>query len=353
MKTQPPDLLQSSAGACQVETDGRRLVPPAPVSDFASGVAQIFNLLYRRFATCRAHRPLRGLRLHRAVCRIQFGDTAEYNSALRTSRRDASATLAVALSVLLCVLATSAFSPYETYLMSGRDTHVGLLAEIQPDKRPDFEAAFQQCSEKTAARRLRKAGISNTQAFTRSIEGKTYAVIYFSYQGGLGYLGAAAAFETATSSIDWTATTFPHPRAKTYDRHWLQMEWINFIHGLDVARKPSNTLMIATTVIPEKEMQYRTLHQTVWPGVVDQATRGNIRNLNVFLVELDDQLVEFLYLEYMGTDEAADDAANKADPVNQRWWKLTDACQKPFSDVKEGTWTLMDPVESAKVKGAN
>ena len=66
--------------------------------------------------------------------------------------------------------------------------------------------------------------------------------------------------------------------------------------------------------------------------------------LNVFLVELDDQLVEFLYLEYMGTNPKEDDAANKADPINQRWWKLTDACQKPFSDVKDGLWTLMTPV---------
>jgi len=255
--------------------------------------------------------------------------------------------LAVAVSCLLCALIASAFSPYESYLMSGKETHVGLLAEIKPDNRPDFEAAFQQCSEKIVARKLKKSGITSAQAFTRNIEGKDYAVIHFTYAGGLDYLGAAAAFEEATSSIDWEATSSPHPRAKTYGRHWLQMEWINFIHGLDVDRDPTSTLMIATTVIPEKEMQYRTLHQTVWPGVVDQVVRGNIRNLNVFLVELDDQLVEFLYLEYMGTDEAADDVANKADPINQRWWKLTDACQKPFSDVKEGTWTLMNPVEKA------
>jgi L-rhamnose mutarotase len=255
------------------------------------------------------------------------------------------------LLVIIGALTVSAFSPYESYLMSGRDTHVGLLAKITPDKHADFEAAFQQCSEKTVARALRKAGISNAQAFTRNIEGGEYAVLYFTYEGGLDYLGAASAFEKATGSIDWTACTSPHPRAKTYGRHWLQMEWINFIHGLDADRKPSNALMIATTVIPEKEMEYRTLHQTVGPGVVDQVVRGNIRNLNVFLVELDDQLVEFLYLEYMGDDEAADDAANKADPINQRWWKLTDACQKPFSDVKEGTWTLMNPVGSGKVNG--
>jgi hypothetical protein len=44
-------------------------------------VAQIFNLLYRRFSTCEA----RDNRARKAVpefCRLQFGDTAECNSAL-------------------------------------------------------------------------------------------------------------------------------------------------------------------------------------------------------------------------------------------------------------------------------
>lgn len=252
--------------------------------------------------------------------------------------------VAVALAVLFLVPLASAFSPYENHLRTGKATHVGLLAQVQPDKLTEFQQAFRQCEDATLCRKLKRNGITRAQAFTRNIEGHTYAVIYFTYKGGREYLGAAAAFEKATRSIDWSAFTTPHPRALTYKRHWLQMEWINFIHGLDVDRDPTSTLMIGTTVIPEMEMQYRTLHQTVWPGVVDQVVRGNIRNLNVFLVELDDQLVEFLYLEYMGQDQAADDAANQADPINQRWWKLTDACQKPFSDVKEGNWTLLDPV---------
>jgi L-rhamnose mutarotase len=253
--------------------------------------------------------------------------------------------LLLALILFASLHAGFAFSPYESYLMTGRETHVGLLAEVKPGKLSEFENAFRQCSEAKTLRKLKGAGISSAQAFTRTIEGKTYAVLYFAYAGGSNYLNAAAAFEAATKSIQWTATTESHPRAKTYGRHWLQMEWINFIRGLDVKRKPASTLMIGTTIIPEKEMEYRTLHQTVWPGVVDQVIRGNIRNLNIFLVELGDDLVEFLYLEYMGTDQAADDAANKADPINQRWWKLTDACQKPFSDVKEGIWTLMNPVK--------
>lgn len=252
---------------------------------------------------------------------------------------------AVLLSWCFCLSSVFGFSPYEAYLMSGRETHVGLIAVIHPEKRPLFENAVKKCRAESVQSQLADAGIDHVQFFTRIIEGKEYAVVYFAFGGGKQYLQAAKAFEEATRSIDWQAATYPHPRARTYARHWLQMEWINFIRGLDADRDPTSTFMIGTTVKPEKEMEYRTLHQTVWPGVVDQATRGNIRNLNIFLVELDDQLVEFLYLEYMGKDQQSDDAANKEDPINQRWWRLTDACQQPFSDVTDGIWAALSPVE--------
>jgi hypothetical protein len=46
------------------------------------GVAQIFNLLYRRIGFCEAT-PAAGLPSLRTACRLQIGDTAESNSALR------------------------------------------------------------------------------------------------------------------------------------------------------------------------------------------------------------------------------------------------------------------------------
>lgn len=240
---------------------------------------------------------------------------------------------------------TWAFSPYEAYLKSGEQTHVGLIAVVKKDSLGGLKEAFKSIHDPTTENRLKDGKIDRVQAFTRTIEGKEYVVVYFRYAGGQPYLDAAAAFESATDDIDWNSVISPHPRAVSYKRLWLQMEWINLIRGVEVQGDPTSTTMIATTVIPEKEMQYRTLHQTVWPGVVDQAVRGKIRNLNIFLVELDDLLVEFLYLEYMGNNQQADDQANKADPINQRWWKLTDECQRPFSDVTEGIWTSMSPVK--------
>ena len=121
------------------------------------------------------------------------------------------------------------------------------------------------------------------------------------------------------------------------------MEWINYIRGRDVDSPAASNLMIVTTVLPEKEQEYRSLHQTVWPGVVDQVTRSNNRDLCIFLTEINGLLVEFLYLEYVGDAPEADEAMSQSDAINHRWWKLTDACQQGLPGV-EGNWVLMQPV---------
>ncbi len=243
----------------------------------------------------------------------------------------------------LAAFFTMGFSPYELHLRAGLETHVGLFAEVK--KADQFAVAIKDLDDKDTQARLAKVGISEVQAFTRKIEGKDYAVVYFAYEGGNSYLGAAEAFEKATASSGCAEMVKSHPRAVTNGRTWLQMEWISFIRGKDVDRKPTSRLMIGTTLLPEKEMEYRTLHQAVWPGVVDQLVRARNRNLSIFLVEEGGLLLKFLYVEYMGNDEEKDGASNLADPINQRWWKLTDACQKPFSDVKEGIWAPLDAVK--------
>lgn len=240
------------------------------------------------------------------------------------------------------------FSPYEAFLASDRDTQVGLLAVIRDDQTEAFAEAVRSLEQPPLRRQLEKAGIANLTAYTRVIDGTNYAVIHFVYAGDRPYLQAAEDFELATRGVEWGKLTSPHPRATTYGRQWLQMEWINYLRGYDVEGPAKSSLMIGCQVRPEKEAEYRTLHQTVWPGVVDQNVRGKIRDLCVFLVEIDDKLVEFLYLEYLGDDQTADDAAARHDPVSLRWWKQTDACQMPFSDVSEGIWALLNPVPTTK-----
>ena len=171
---------------------------------------------------------------------------------------------------------------------------------------------------------------------------QTWYWVYFDYHGK-NYLKAGNAFEKAAPQL--AELVQPHPRAVKYGVTWLQMEWICYLPALRDDKLPTQTKVgIVTRIKPEKEEQYRTLHQTVWPGVVDQLARSNNRNLSVFLVEIGNEIYEFLYLEYVGKNAAADDASSKSDPCTLRWWKLTDACQLPLPNVKEGIWAGMDAV---------
>lgn len=237
-----------------------------------------------------------------------------------------------------------AFSPYENYLLSGRDTHVGLIAQVKTGKEADLAKAIGLLKEPANEKKLAKAGIRDLTAFQHELQGNEWVFIYFTYAGGKDYLGAAEAFEKAAPATAALAELItPHPRATTYGRQWLQMEWINYIRGKNVEGPPKELLSMVTMVRPEKEDQYRTLHQTVWPGVVDQMARGNGRNFSIFLVELGDELYEFFYVEYVGSDSTKDDARNQADPINQRWWKFTGQCQAPLPGA-EGIWSKMEPI---------
>ncbi len=77
---------------------------------------------------------------------------------------------------------------------------------------------------------------------------------------------------------------------------------------------------------PAKEAEYRELHDTVWPVVLERLRLSNIRNYSIFLHDG----VLFSYFEYVGGDYEADMAAIAADPGTQRWWELTEPCQEPF-----------------------
>ena len=89
----------------------------------------------------------------------------------------------------------------------------------------------------------------------------------------------------------------------------------------------------------EKIEEYNRLHADVWPDVLDQIRRSNIRNYSIFLRKLPDgKHYLFSYFEHVGSDFAADMAAMAADPRTQEWWKITDPCQEPLPDRAEGEW---------------
>jgi L-rhamnose mutarotase len=87
-------------------------------------------------------------------------------------------------------------------------------------------------------------------------------------------------------------------------------------------------------VRPDRIDDYERLHAQVWPEVLDQIRRSNIRNYSIFR----DGTSLFAYFEYVGDDYAADMAAMATDPATQGWWALTDAMQEPRPDREPGAW---------------
>ena len=87
-------------------------------------------------------------------------------------------------------------------------------------------------------------------------------------------------------------------------------------------------------VKPEFRDEYVRHHGAVWPGVLAQISRSNIRNYSIFLK--DDLL--FGYFEYHGTDFAADMARMAADPKTQEWWALMQPIQQPLESRGSGEW---------------
>jgi len=93
---------------------------------------------------------------------------------------------------------------------------------------------------------------------------------------------------------------------------------------------------------PEREAEYLRLHAAVWPAVLAQIRRSNIRNYSIFL--RDGQL--FAYYEYVGDDHDADLARVAEDPVTREWWTHTDPCQVRIVDerVPGALWQPLDEV---------
>jgi len=85
---------------------------------------------------------------------------------------------------------------------------------------------------------------------------------------------------------------------------------------------------------PEHYDEYVKAHADVWPGVLEQIRRSNIRNYSIF--HRDGQL--FAYFEYIGDDFEKDMAAMADDPETQRWWEWMMPMQEPLADREEGQW---------------
>lgn len=87
---------------------------------------------------------------------------------------------------------------------------------------------------------------------------------------------------------------------------------------------------------PEGITEYKRVHATVWPKVLEQIKNSNIRNYSIYLREPENLL--FAYYEYTGDNHDADMALMAADPVTQDWWKVCMPLQAPLPTKTENEW---------------
>jgi len=244
--------------------------------------------------------------------------------------------------VALAALSACGFSAYEAYLLSGRQTHVMLFSVAKADRENEARTALKALASPQAAGVFGQAKISNLSAYAKVLRGKPCFMVYFDYDG-TNYLEAVKAFESVPQVTKLKPLVQPHPRAAQQGTGWLQMEWINFICGAGPGENPKRFAMV-TRLKPEKESEYRLLHQSTWPGVVDRMTRMAYHNFSIFLVELDDEIYEMFYCEFVGKDADKDQMGSRADPTYERWVKVTDTCQNPLPDA-DGVWSAMEKCE--------
>ena len=84
----------------------------------------------------------------------------------------------------------------------------------------------------------------------------------------------------------------------------------------------------------DKVEEYKSLHRSVWPLVLDRIRRSHISNYTIYLREPENLL--FSHFEYHGENFEVDMAAMASDPETLRWWMLCSPCQIPLDSRRGG-----------------
>jgi len=91
----------------------------------------------------------------------------------------------------------------------------------------------------------------------------------------------------------------------------------------------------------DKLSEYKSLHASPWPGVLEKIEECNIRNYSIF--HQGDYL--FSYYEYIGENYKQDMEKMSKDPLTQKWWSLCKPCQQPLSATEDQEWwTQMEEI---------
>ena len=218
-------------------------------------------------------------------------------------------------------------SPYENRLERERFRRIGLVSSIQPGANSELDNIISS-KPSNLHEQLEATGIHNPHIYVKGISGKEVLYIYFETEN----LDQEAAIQSLKQSSPWWSSLeavllSPRPSSNAENQPWARAELINVIAANpDLKRDAGQPMGLVSGLKPEQELWYRTLHQTNWPGVIDQMRRSHYQNWTTFLIDWDGKLLLLTHVEYLGSDITADNKAMAQDPVTQRWWTHTQPC---------------------------
>ncbi|ADE53714.1 L-rhamnose mutarotase [Coraliomargarita akajimensis] len=234
-------------------------------------------------------------------------------------------------------------SPYENRLIAESFRRVALIALTNPDEISRLREQLSTRPESLEADALAQKGIRHLSFYEQRFDERNFLFVYFE----MDELDQEKASEVVRASDpNWWAELesllVSHPRASRESAPWQRAEFMNVVASNTVRdRSIGKAVGYAAGLHLDQELWYRTLHQTNWPGVIDQMFRSHLQNWTTFMLEYGDELILFTHSEYQGTDKAADDALMQADPVTQRWWKHTEPCLYSL-ETDGASWTEMN-----------
>ena len=98
---------------------------------------------------------------------------------------------------------------------------------------------------------------------------------------------------------------------------------------------------MAVRLKKEKRDFYIKNHANVWPEILEELKKINVKNYSIYLKE------DFMfgYLEYDGNDFDSDMATMQKIPMVEKWTKLMIDCFKPFPNNDENdSWVMMEEI---------
>ena len=195
---------------------------------------------------------------------------------------------------------------------------------------------------------LKKLGVSNLQFFSQQVDCHTIVLATMDMPKGIDadklWAETQADFKSVFGKINANISDHPRHSDDKSKSPWERAETVCIIRPENATKANSNSTWhsAVTELRKDKEAEYRLLHNNVWPGVIDAIGASNISRFDIFLTEFSDNQPHLFYLfQYTGKDFEIDMDAQATSPVNQRWWKFTDPCQKPLPGAKDRQWLGM------------